>query len=368
MSARITAVARVVFLAVLSAWFISLLLLYLSLPSNTYGREPAAPTGARALCPACIFAPLREPTSTRRDVVLAAALTELKRVEYFLRTLRTTGTRARVILFLDDEKTATDDWLRFFSACDIEPVFVTHADAVVRSAPKLSRYYFYQQWLRAHIREVDRVIHTDTFDVIFQSDPFLPSIDAAKLYFTFEPVVLRDSHWTMNWMVQCFGKAAIAGWLDRPVSCSGVTVGGARPFLAYLETLLGIPNWTNCFGHSLDQAHHNFLYYRGDFERAGIVVERLDCNSDFLTMHFCCKKAKCELKENGMMYGNNSAVAPALLHQYNRWKNLTNRNAVICPAPPGGILSVTSKAEPAALEALPPLITAYPNLTLWPPS
>jgi hypothetical protein len=188
-------------------------------------------TAERPGCPRCEFEPLNPPTSTRRDAILAASLDELKRVEYFLRTLRTTGTRARVILFLDNKKTASPGWRRFFRACDIEPVFIEHLNPVIHSAPKLSRYYFYQQWLRKHISEVDRVIHTDTFDVIFQSDPFIPKFNASKLYFTFEPVTLSESHWTMQWMQQCYGKSAVSPFRDRPVSCSGVTAGGAKPFL-----------------------------------------------------------------------------------------------------------------------------------------
>jgi hypothetical protein len=318
-------------------------------------------------CPLCNFSPLHDPTSTRRDAILAASLGELKRVEYFLRTLRTTGTRARIILFLDNATTATPQWRRFFKACEIEPVFIEHLNPVIHSAPKLSRYYFYQQWLRKHIDEVDRVIHTDTFDVIFQSDPFIPKFNASKLYFTIEPVVLRGSHWTMEWMEQCYGRNAVKPYLDRPVSCSGVTAGGARPFLKYLDALLSNPVWTSCFGHSLDQAHHNYLWYTGKFEEIGLEIEGLDCNSEFLTMHFCCKRGKCTWRDDGYVIGNNTNVEPVLVHQYNRWKNLTNRNPTFCPVPKAGLLSMVSGEQMAELEPLPPLITAYPDKTLWPP-
>ena len=319
-------------------------------------------------CPICDFTPVNQPTSTRRDVVLAAALTQLKRVEYFLRTLRTTGTKARVILFLDNENTATIEWRKFFTACDIEPIFISEPDPVVRSAPKLSRYYYYQEWLSQNKDEVDRVLHTDTFDVIFQSDPFIPIITQESLYFTFEPVNLKSSFWTEQWITQCYGKKITKKYGNRPVSCSGVTVGGCKPFLKYLELLLTTPKWITCFGHSLDQAHHNYLLYNGDFERAGLTISSFDCNSPYLTMHFCCKRAKCNWIPDGYVYGNNSNVVPVLVHQYNRWKNLTKRNSVFCPAPKGDVLSLTKNEEPAKVYALPALSTALPNMTLWPPS
>jgi hypothetical protein len=362
---RVTRRSFVVLLIIFCVSLLNSVLTLLYLVPKVF--SPPIPPSNGSSCPLCSFAPLHTPTSSRRDVILAAALTELKRVEYFLRTLRTTGTRARIILFLDNAETASVDWLRFFQACDIEPVFVEHVNPVIRSAPKLSRYYFYQQWLLKHIDEVDRVIHTDTFDVIFQSDPFLPHLNASKLYFTFEPVTLGDSHWTMQWIQQCYGKDSVKPFRRLPVSCSGVTAGGARPFLTYLTVLLAHPVWTSCFGHSLDQAHHNWLWYNGQFGAAGLEIESLDCNSEFLTMHFCCNRASCALRDNGVIYGNNTGRAPVLVHQYNRWKNLTRRNPVMCPVGDGGLLAATKGGAAAAVERLPPLITAFPERTLWPP-
>jgi hypothetical protein len=272
-------------------------------------------------------------TSTRRDVVLAAALTSIKRsrVECFLRTLRTTGTRARVILFLDAPDTRTPEWLRFFTACDIEPYYVNTSSSVLLEVPKMSRYYFYYQWLKDHLSEVDRILHTDTFDVIFQSDPFIPSLNASRLYFTFEPVSISASRWTASWISDCYGQSFFAKHGDGPVSCSGVTAGGGEPFFRYLKVLLKAKEWRKCFGHSLDQAHHNYLLYTGKFAKVGLEIDSFDCNSRFLTMHFCCKLAKCHWdNKTDIIYGNNTEVAPVLVHQYNRWKNLTRRNNVFC--------------------------------------
>lgn len=314
-------------------------------------------------CPSCNLSPLNKPTSTRRDVILTSALTKLKNVEYFIRTLRSTGCKARVILFLDSKQTASIKWRSLFAACDIEPVFIKHTNPVVQSAPKLSRYYFEQQWLKENVDKVDRIIHTDSFDVIFQSDPFIEMIKNDRLYFTFEPVTLANSLWTASWMNQCYSHTQLSNFTNRLVSCSGVTAGSGKLFLKYLDLLLATPQWTTCFGHSLDQAHHNYLLFSGAFERAGIKIEGFGCDSPFLTMHFCCKKTKCHLDDNGVMYGNGT-TAPVLVHQYNRWKNLTKRNPEWCPAPKAGVLSLTKNARPAKVTYLPPLETAFPEKTL----
>lgn len=325
--------------------------------------ETLEPASAKS-CPLCGFVPLRNTTSTKRDVVLAAALTSMKRVEYFLRTLRTTGTQARVILFLSSQKTISEQWRRFFTACNIEPVFVTETSTVLTESPKLSRYYYYHQWLTRHVNEVDRVLHTDTFDVIFQSDPFIPEIRKDRLYFTLEPVKLSGSRWTSMWLEQCYGVDFLHNYSNRIVSCSGVTAGGGALFLKYLNLMLNSPDWIKCFGHSLDQAHHNYLWYTGEFAKAGIEIEGWDCNSPFLTMHFCCKIGKCLLDENDVMFGNSSR-APVLLHQYNRWRNLTKRNEVLCPNSKR-LFEMTAEFEIAPLETLPPLDFVLPNETKLP--
>jgi hypothetical protein len=195
----------------------------------------------------------------------------------------------------------------------------------------MARYYYYYEWLREHIAEVDRVLHSDTFDVIFQSDPFVPSLNSSKLYFTFEPVTIGESRWTARWITECYSHKFLEAHGAQPTSCSGVTAGGAKPFLTYLGVLLNQDSWRNCFGHSLDQAHHNYLLHTGEFARAGLEIEAFDCNSRFLTMHFCCKRAKCRWDPSGIIFGNNSREPPLLVHQYNRWKNLTRRNPTFCP-------------------------------------
>jgi hypothetical protein len=258
-----------------------------------------------------------------------------------------------VILFLDSPETATPTWLRFFAACEIEPVYVNTSSVILREVPKLSRYYFYYQWLSAHISEVDRVIHTDTFDVIFQSDPFLPSLNASRLYFTFEPVSVKDSRWTAGWISECYDGAFFKEHGRKPVSCSGVTAGGGEPFLRYLKVLLNGGTWKKCFGHSLDQAHHNWLLYTGAFAKVGLEIDSFDCNSQFLTMHFCCKIGKCHWDNaTEVIYGNRSDRAPVLVHQYNRWHNLTRRNAGFCPRE---MFNDSQRFPPAQLSALPPI-------------
>jgi hypothetical protein len=342
-------------IVVVAAVFFCLLNAFLSLRLVL----PKAFPRPRATCPLCNFAPLGPALSTRRDVVLASAFSDPDSSEFFVRTLRSTGSRARIVLFLSS---SSAHLLRFFSACGVEPVVVERMHPTLAAAPRLARYYFYQQWLSEHASEVDRVLHADAFDIVFQSDPFFEGFNESKLYLIIEPVTISQSHWTLQSVRQCYTDVSFA---DEPLSSAAVLAGGVRPFTTYLNRLLGVEKWSSCFGHSLDVAHHNFMLYSGGF--GGIEIGRMGCASPWLGLTFCCKKARCTLSRDGVMFGNSSDQAPAVIHQYNRWDNLTMRNTVMCPEPQGGLLADVRYGTPARIERLPPLITAYPQRTLWPP-
>jgi hypothetical protein len=87
-------------------------------------------------------------------------------------------------------------------------------------------------------------------------------------------------------------KSFLKSWGNFTVSCSGTVIGGSWQFLIYLERLLGHePFWQNG-KHWLDQTYHNFLLHMGEFKNRGIKKQFLDCNSQFLTMHYCSRGKK----------------------------------------------------------------------------
>lgn len=354
------------------------------------------------LCPPCNFTPLYPPTSSRRDVVLAASLNSIEKAEIFVRTLRMTGSLCRIILFIDKNQKLSPHNFHFFSSCQVELVMVNNSNnSILISGSKMTRYYYYHQWLSKHIKEVDRVLHSDTFDVFFQSDPFsnemLPMTEEEEinekenlhlsikinrqhktflsqkvdrkierkniLYVSVEPVSLGSSIYTGIWFSKCYGASYFGQYNNYPVSCSGVTMGYSKTFLNYLNIMFEKANWRQCFGDSLDQAHHNFVLYHNDIQNAGIEVRPLDCNSEILTMHFCCKYAKCHLNNiTNIFYGNNSNKAPIIVHQYNRLQYMVDRNHFFCPGNSKSLFSnVGNLSELNEIEILPEIQFPLPD-------
>jgi hypothetical protein len=71
----------------------------------------------------------------------------------------------------------------------------------------MTRYHYEYDWLTNHSGEIDRVLHSDAYDIFFQADPFADVIKHEYLSFVVEPHFIRGCGWNLNWFEQCFGTA-----------------------------------------------------------------------------------------------------------------------------------------------------------------
>lgn len=278
-------------------------------------------------CSLCNFIPRDfEIKSSYRDVVLFSAISDFKRVEYFIRTLKTTRTRARTVLFVDDKTEISDEDANLLSGCNVEVYRYIHGEGeVINKVPKMVRYYYEYDFIKNNINNINRVLHIDSYDVIFGSDPFGEEISDEKLYFTLENIKLKDSKWTLKWMKLCYEHESLLPFYHNEISCSGVIIGSARLYVKYLEILFERSNWTKCYGDSLDQAHHNYIIFTKEYHKSKIEVEFLDCESNYVNLHFCCKRQNC----NKIDFTKTDTL-PAVVHQYNRFNNIITNLTLLC--------------------------------------
>jgi hypothetical protein len=227
------------------------------------------PSSELLSCPSCNFTSNTTPVSTSRDVILIPALTSCDS-DRFIRTLRTTGSRARVIVFFSKPKSASALCTRYFKPCDAEPVFL-QTDLTTQS-----RYSIFAQWLRAHHSEIDRVIVSDSIDIIFQGDPFQILRNSTELLFACES--------------------------RRVQACNGVIAGPIRRFLSFLDAAKG--------GRDL-----NVRLFRN--------------RGEFLLSQRCARSGACLLDERGVV--SIGRVVPSLVQGYGRWLNATRQRSEICP-------------------------------------
>jgi hypothetical protein len=120
------------------------------------------------------------------------------------------------------------------------------------------------------------VLITDMRDTIFQRDPFGPDAPAVDSLQVFEEhYTIRTTNWLVDWPVfDCKGIR-----FDKPMLCSGTTIGTRETMIEYLRIMEDEMNvWMNdpkccCFKiNGDDQSIHNYLFYSGKLDHIAVAV------------------------------------------------------------------------------------------------
>lgn len=132
------------------------------------------------------------------------------------------------------------------------------------------RYLISLEYLELNHSKIDKVILTDTRDVIFQDDPFKKI--SKGLYCGLESIKVFNEYHNRQWVEKLYSGDVRRNLYNKVVSCSGVTLGDCDSVILYLkamvkEILRQLPKI--CFKH-FDQAIHNYIIYSQD--------ERFDVN------------------------------------------------------------------------------------------
>ena len=125
--------------------------------------------------------------STPRDVIITCAVGKTLNIVLFQRTLRTTGSNATLLLFLD--QTAVDnmdkDTYEFTKKMNSQIILVPTPPGQGLRVKNYDMYIFVQ-FLRENEFKIDRVIFLDLFDSLFQEDPFNTRMPENELHLVHE--------------------------------------------------------------------------------------------------------------------------------------------------------------------------------------
>ena len=128
------------------------------------------------------------------------------------------------------------------------------------------RHFRYLEFLRRADREYRRILLTDVRDVAFQADPFsFPWPDGLNAALEHGGRRVGECPYTSRWVRLHLGRAALEALADKPVSCSGTTVGGHAAILRYLEEMAArlVPFAPAAHMAGYDQGVHNLLVHGG---------------------------------------------------------------------------------------------------------
>jgi len=261
--------------------------------------------------------------SSKRDVILLYATSFAAGLELSIKSIRSTGSKCRVILLVPKKFPLTRFQQRMLEVLNIEIVLGCDEKKNRPFVPHMIRFEYELEWLEQHINEVDRVFHTDSFDVFFQGDPFSNHILNDDLTFVVEPHVIRSCGWNTDWLRRCYNDTIMTQMRHQYIICSGSIAGGTVPYIKLLKLMISTQEWDKCWGKSMDQPILNVLVWLGAVDQAGIKYHFAGCDSGFYTVQWCVLERNVLYNNHGQIHSLMNTV-PSYIHQYNRLVDLTD--------------------------------------------
>jgi hypothetical protein len=261
--------------------------------------------------------------STARDAVLLYASYFAAGLELCVRSLRSAGANCRIVLFVGPDFAPPRRFLPLAEHLRIEVVPNCSERRGREFVPHMLRFEYELEWLEANRGAVDRVFHTDSFDVFFQGDPFASHVSADALRFVIEPHQIRSCGWNLGWMIECYGSHVLERMRHRFIACSGSIAGGAGHYTRLVLLMIAQSQWKTCWKASMDQPILNYLLWSGMIDQANISYSLTGCHEGFFTVQWCVVERNVRYNEHGQVVSTMDTV-PSYIHQYNRLQDLSN--------------------------------------------
>ena len=180
------------------------------------------------------------------------------------------------------------------------------------------RYHHYLEFLNSQGQDADFVMICDTRDIVFQSDPFDPTLDD-ELIVVLENQDLRINveSFNSNWIRDLYGNKGLQQVGSHTVSCSGTVMGTRQGMARYLQLMSQeVFRQTQPLG-SHDQGIHNFLLRTSRLDPVSIQA---NLHAPVLTLG---KEPNVKRDEAGRLLNQSGEPAP-IVHQYDRHQNLAS--------------------------------------------
>jgi hypothetical protein len=259
--------------------------------------------------------------STSRDVIFLYGTSFHSGLELALRSLNATGCRARVVLFMAPSFSISLKSTNLLKSLNVEAIPNCGARPPQRRVvPHMVRFHYEYDWLVNHTGQIDRVLHSDAYDIFFQSDPFIDVIKFDYLSFVVEPHFIRGCGWNLSWFQQCFGSI-VDDFKKNFIICSSSIGGNATFYQCLVGLMLNTSQWESCYHESKDQPILNYLVWSGQVKAAGIKYRFTGCDGGMMTLQWCVLNYEVKFNDKGQVLSPSNTV-PAYLHQYPRLQSL----------------------------------------------
>ena len=156
-------------------------------------------------CKHCSFKPTGNVSSTEKDLVLIQVPKSPKYAVLSLKTLRTTGCRARIFCIYKANEYIDKETLDFFGDCGINIFPYYEYEGGDEYAFRGLKHMTLARLLCKTNNLVNRVLYFDVFTTYFQADPFIGIISNNSIYVSSEHRNVLRSDWLRSYLDQLPG-------------------------------------------------------------------------------------------------------------------------------------------------------------------
>lgn len=285
------------------------------------------------ICPVCNFHPstINQSfyTSSKRDLVMTIYVKHMDGMIILARSLRTTSCKASIVYFVDSnlysEIQNNTQYYKFFQGCGISLINFGKPPLTTKSVVNY-RFILFGEFIKHFYNNYNKVIITDGFDTVFQSDPFGYEWDPKAIYLTRENQL---NIVTESWYKELFHGENVFDVLNTLIVNNGVVAGYSEAMYRYLDFYLNEYDWKK-WNHPYDQAHLNYLFYRKKFKRNGIkIIAFYSCEgfiSSIYQMH-----GNESFQKLGVFNPKNRKFCPSLIHKYSEAHEFAINTYKQCP-------------------------------------
>jgi hypothetical protein len=250
--------------------------------------------------------------STIRDLVWTMTLNRDRWFDITLLSIRTSGCRARIVVFTDIKHRYHPHFARVLNMTGAE--IHRQQFPLNRHSNDFVRFQWIFEFLKKDHDGIDRVFMLDAFDIFFHRDPF-------EVMFFENTLVLIGEGWAIGakgnkpnrwWQDVCYGQKGNRVKNNETI-CAGTIFAPFHIFVRFTELLLVKWPMSHCLW---DQPIGNYLFYTGELRTAGINVKVLGCLGPVLTLAACPQKVLSvgDIKEG---FNGNDEI-PYVVHQWKR--------------------------------------------------
>ena len=286
-------------------------------------------------CENCLFQPSLKGNSKNNDVILSLLVGNLYGLTLSIKTLRTVGCRASLIIFTNNitylsirHHLKGARLQHLMGNCGVSFIIISKIPQNFRCYDFI-RIYSYYQFLAIRKHLIDRVLMFDIYDTIFQGDPFSDDIDFDGIGFTQDSILLEKDAGPFGY--QSFFHTILNYKYDpiihgkQNMINSGVVFGRATHIVSFLENLFFpplLPYLTNTSQiinswQWFDQGYLNVIMWSDWFPNKKDKFVFFQENNSFISIYHL-KEEKLNCSELGKITVINSKYPARLIHQYDR--------------------------------------------------